>query len=176
MEEKWKNIEGFPYYQVSNFGKVKSLKGYGSVQERILKPMKKRDGYLQVCLHKDGKFQKTVHRLVAEAFLPNPNNLSEVNHKNEDKTKNVIVLNEDGSINEEASNLEWCDHSYNVVYSKAKAVLQCDKQGNFIREWPSTNEVQRQLGFSIGNISRCCLGKRKQAHGFIWRYKNEEQI
>lgn len=176
MEEQWKDIFGFEgLYQISNFGRVKSLKGCRGVQERILKSLKNKDGYLQVVLCKNGKiFHKLIHRLVAQAFLPNPNNLPEVNHINEVKTDNVIILNEDESINEEASNLEWCDHSYNVVYSKAKAVLQCDKQGNFIREWPSTNEIQRQLGFSHGNISYCCLGKLKQAYGFIWRYKNEE--
>lgn len=175
--EHWNEIEGFPYYQVSNFGKVKSLK-FG--KERILKPSKMPNGYLHVCLFKDGKPNwRLIHRLVAEAFIPNPNSLPCVNHKDENKKNNHV------------ENLEWCDVKYNTNYGtrnervakaetnhpqKSKAVLQLSLDGTFVKEWPSAMEIQRQLGFRCGNISHCCLGGRyKTAYGFIWKYKNDEQ-
>lgn len=174
MEEQWKNIEGFPYYQVSNFGRVKSLK---NGKERILKPKKHKTGYLHIALFKNGKhYWRLIHRLVAEAFLPNPNNLSDVNHKDENPQ------------NSNLENLEWVDHKTNINYGtgierraktqtnhqNSKTVFQYNLDGTFIREWPSLKEVQRQLGFNNGSISACCLGKCKTSYGFIWKYKNEE--
>lgn len=162
MNEIWKDIKDFiGLYQVSNFGRVKSLK-WG--KERILKPRKLKCGYFAVILYKDGVTKSYfIHRLVAQAFLPNPNNLPQVNHKNENKTDNRV------------ENLEWCDQKYNCQYSFAKTILQFDKKGNFITEFPSTMEVYKQLGYGKGNISACCNGKRKSCGGFIWRYKNDEQ-
>jgi hypothetical protein len=120
-----------------------------------------------------------VHRLVAQHFVSNPDNYTDVNHKDEDKTNNA------------AANLEWCTAKYNLNYgtcrarmaaklkgrrglvnwSRAKAILQYDKSGNFIKEWPSTIEVQRQTGFAQPHISDWCRGKRKSAYGYIWRFK-----
>lgn len=178
--EEWKPIEGFEeLYHVSNYGRVKSLPRRGTINEtRILKPCKNRDGYLQVCLYKDSTKQyKTIHRLVAEAFLPNPNNLPCINHKDENKENNNV------------ENLEYCDIAFNNSYgtrnervSKAmtngklsKTVLQYDRNGNFIREWPSAREIERQLGFVNGNICKCCIGKPhyNTAYNFIWRYKDD---
>ena len=177
-----KDLEGL--YKVSNFGRVKSLgngKSYNS-KERILKPDTSRNGYLKVLLYKDGKKKKfLVHRLVAEAFIPNPNNLPCVNHKDEDKTNNYVGTPENDYMD---GNLEWCSHEYNINYGtrnersakaringkKSKRVLQFTLDGELIREWPSISECGRN-GFCIGNICECCQGKLKSHKGYIWRYK-----
>lgn len=161
MIEEWRNVPGYEgLYEVSNLGRVKNIK-----TERILKPGKNNLGYLQVALYKNG-LQKTVkvHRLVALAFLSNPQNLHEINHKDEDKTNNTV------------ENLEWCTHEYNMNYGTRierlyKPVLQFDLLGNFIREWPSMIKVYEELGISRGNISSCCSGKLKTVGGFVWRFK-----
>ena len=108
--EIWKDIEGYEgYYQVSNFGNVRSVDrvieysdGVKRLRKgRILKPYKNRDGYLTCDLRKNSKHKiSKIHRLVSEAFIPNPSNLPEVNHKDEDKTNNCV------------DNLEWCTRSY----------------------------------------------------------------
>ena len=181
--EIWKPIEGFDNYQVSNLGRVKSTIHHNGTNERILKPLLKKDGYLQIVLYKH-KISKRlyIHRLVAAAFLPNPNNLPCVNHKNENPQNNMVVLNKDGSVNVELSNLEWCDYTYNNNYgtrnerlakTKSKIVLQYSLDGTFIKEYPSIREVERQLGFAQGNISHCCLGKYNQAYGYKWLYKED---
>lgn len=190
MEEIWKDIQGYEdLYQISNYGKVRSLPR-NTTKGKILKPGKMTNGYLQVVLYKDGKrFQKKVHRLVAEAFLPNPNNLPQINHKDENKEKNVIYLNDDGSVNEEASDLEWVTAKENINYGtgierRAKAntngkcskkVFQLNLDGTLLKEWSSTREIQRELGFRQNNISQCCLGKIKTSNGFIWKYKKNEE-
>ena len=156
--EHWKEIDCYEgLYEVSNLGRVKSLK-HG--KEKILKPKKSHGGYLQVCLSKDGhrKFL-LVHRLVAESFIPNPNNLETVNHKDEVKTNNV------------ASNLEWMTRGDNIIYSKACKVQMFDKQtGELLATFPSTHEAGRVTGINQSNISQCCMGNRKSAGGYIWRY------
>lgn len=178
--EIWKPIDGYEnLYEVSNYGRVKSL-GNGksnNSKERFLKASKEGNGYLRVGLSKDGKKKDfKVHRLVASAFIENPNNLPQINHIDEDKQNNHV------------SNLEWCTAEYNNNYGThnervaksltgvfntkvSKAVFQYTKQGEFIAEFPSVSEVQRQLGYPIQHISHCCLGKRKSANGYIWRYK-----
>ena len=169
MEEIWKDKKGYEgHYQVSNWGRVKSIK-FG--KEKILKLIKDKDGYLQVTLCKNNiKKVYKVHRLVAEAFIDNTDNLPQVNHKDENKLNNNV------------DNLEWCDRLYNVRYGtgierrskkRSKPVLQYDLEGNFIKEWVSINECVRN-GYNQGNVAACCRGKRKYHKGFIWRYKNEE--
>ena len=166
-KEIWKDIKGFEgHYQVSDKGRVRSLK-YG--KERILKPERTHNGYLRVGLLKNrNRKMFMVHRLVGQAFLSNPHNLPQINHKDEDKTNNRV------------ENLEWCDGKYNMNYGTrtqrvtekvSKTVLQYTKTGEFVKEWKSTHDIERNLGYSKGNISSCCLGKHKWIYGFVWSYK-----
>ena len=114
IEEIWRPIEGYEgLYEVSNTGQIRSLdmylkckgKSYRLQKGKVLSPSKNTDGYLQVGLCCNGKYKKClVHRLVAQVFLPNPDNLPEVNHLDEDKTNNRV------------ENLEWCDRKYNLNY------------------------------------------------------------
>ncbi len=173
--EIWKPIKDFEnLYEVSNFGRVKSLNYRHTEKERILKPSKSNnDGYLQVCLTKDKKtYCKRIHRLVAEAFIPNPNNYREVNHKNENKTDNRI------------ENIEWCDRTYNINYgdrnskminnrkgkTAPKEIIQYTKEGIIINKWNSISDINKQLGYSTGNISACCSGKRNTSYNCKWEY------
>ena len=188
--EVWKTAvyDGEVYeglYKVSNLGKILSLNYNHTGKSKLLKPYDDTRGYLQVKLSKNRKSKNcSVHRLVATAFLDNPENLPEINHKDEDKTNNFVFLNEDGTVNKEKSNLEWCEHKYNTNYgtrnervSKAmtngklsKPVLQLSLSGELIREWPSTMECDRN-GFHFGNVAACCRGEKPQYKGFLWMYK-----
>lgn len=167
MTETWKDIKGYEgLYQVSNCGNV-----FGKRKE--IKQFKDKGGYLKVTLTDGNKLKSFgVHRLVAQAFIPNPDNLPQVNHKDENKENNCV------------DNLEWCTAKYNSNYGtrnrrksqsmingkKAKTVYQYSIDGQFIREWPSLSEIQRQLGFFESNICKCTLGQRKTAYGYIWKY------
>ena len=172
-EAVWRDIEGYEgRYQVSNMGRVKSLgrkDRFGRViKERILEPAVTHNGYLRVGLHVDGKRKMLrVHRLVCEAFHENPDNKSEVNHVNEDKTDN------------RACNLEWstrtenCNHgSRNERVAKAlsKPIGQFSLDGKLIKVWQSACEARRQTGFDQGYVGAVARGKFKQAYGFIWKY------
>lgn len=172
--EIWKDIKDYEgLYQVSNFGNIMSLNYGRTGKPKKMTPYKNKRGYLQVCFRFGGKkTQPFIHRLVAEAFLSNPNNLPEINHKDEDKTNNSV------------ENLEWCTREYNNNYGTrnervskkmtngklSKPVLQFSKTGDFIREYPSTMECERN-GFDRSAVCRCCRGKLKTAYGFIWKYK-----
>lgn len=178
MQEKeiWKNIKYFKGYQVSNFGNVKNLNFHRSGKEGLLSKGKDRCGYLCVDMYRNGKKKrKMIHRLVAEAFIPNERKgiAKEVNHKDENKKNNHY------------SNLEWVTGSENINYGTrnqraafanfngkcSKPVMQYDLEGHFIREWPSLSQIKRETGcIGAGN---CCRGTAKTAYGFIWKFKEE---
>ena len=189
MEEIYKDIKDLEgLYQVSNFGQILSLNYNRTGKPRLMKTGKNKKGYLQVGLYKDGKRKMfRVNRLVAEAFLPNPLNKPYINHKiegDEGKKINIVYINEDGSIDEEKSTIEWVTAKENINYgtciqrrvknqtnrNKSKKVLQFSLSGEFIREWPSTAECGRN-GFNRGHVSSCCNGKLKTHKGFRWKYK-----
>lgn len=165
MEEIWKDKKDYEgHYQVSNLGRIKSIK-FG--KERILKQHIKR-GYYYVGLSKNGIVKRyLVHRLVAQAFIDNPNNYKEVNHKDENKLNNSV------------DNLEWCNAKYNINFGtcierrskkKSKPVLQYTLDGEFVREWSSARECGKN-GFCHQHIGACCRGQLKHYKGFIWKYK-----
>lgn len=171
MEHR-KDVVGFEgLYEVSDLGKVRNAKTL-----RALKPQVRQHGYLSVWLYGETTKQKSIHRMVAEAFCPNPNKKSEVNHKNEDKTDN------------RAENLEWVTHKENSQYGTrpmrigskhhngklSRAIEQYSFDGKLIATYESLAEAERQTGYAKGNICRCAKGDPKYSHayGFLWRYKS----
>ena len=165
MDEIWHDIQGYEgLYQISNKGRVKSLK-WG--KERILKPGWNTGGYLKVYLCKNTEAQdRLVHRLVAEAFIPNLYNKPQVNHLDENKKNNCV------------DNLEWATAKENINFGThneriSRKILQYSKSGEFIREWQGAREIERVLGINNSNIIQCCKGRYKSAGGFIWKYKEE---
>ena len=176
-------IKGFEgRYQISTLGNAISVDRYVEypdghkihLKRKKLKTKINNSGYEVLSIHtKEGYFDKTIHALVAETFIPNPLNLPEVNHKDEVKTNN------------RRWNLEWCSSEYNKHYGTAiermkktltnrkdmsKKVYQYDLEGNLIKEWDSTREAGRN-NFNASAISACCLGKVKTHKGYIWSYK-----
>ena len=149
MEEIWKVIVEHPSYSVSNIGRVKNNK-----TNRLLKQdtSRSRKGYCSVKLDKQNCL---VHRLVAEAFIPNPNNYPLVNHKDENPENNSI------------ENLEWCTSQYNTEYSCGKKIQQLDSEGNVIKEWSSLSEAARAFNIAHSVIWGCC----NNTTGFNWQYK-----
>lgn len=181
MEEQWRSIDAEGRYEISNYGNVRSyvdFHGKRSSNPHLLKPRKGSHGYLMVILYFRGKRIKgyLVHRLVAEAFLPNINNYRCVNHKDEDKTNNKV------------DNLEWCTDKYNHNYGTkserlsksltnhpllSKPVYQMDRQGNIIKEFPSVIEAARAIRGKDTNICKVCKNERYRhtAYGYRWKYK-----
>ena len=169
--EEWRDVVGYEgLYMVSNIGNVKSLQrtakskncSIRTVSEKLRKINKNKSGYLMVILNKEGKRKgMKIHRLVAEAFIPNPLNLPQVNHRNEIKSDNRV------------ENLEWCTQDYNNKYGtrteRTSKKVKCLETGVV---YPSTIEIQRSLGFSSANISRCCNKKHyyKTVGGFHWEW------
>ena len=179
--EEWKDIPNYEgLYRASNLGRVKSLERIDALghrlKEKILKPSITHNGYYRVMLWKKsiGKFYM-VHRLVWSAFNdPIPEGL-QVNHINEIKADNRLSnLN----LMTPKENTNWGTGIERMAKKQinrkdqSKPVLQFDLQDNFIKEYPSTKQAERELGFDQGHICNCCNGKQKTAYGFKWKYKN----
>lgn len=172
MKEQWRTAiydgEIYEDFEVSNLGRIKSLNYRRTGKAELMNPSENTDGYFKVNLRKNGE-NKTcyVHRLIAQTFIPNPENKPEINHIDEDKTNNRV------------DNLEWKWHKDNINHgthnersakARSKPVLQFSLTGDFIREWESTMECGRN-GFNQGAVAACCRGKLLQYKGFLWMYK-----
>ena len=189
MKEEWKDIKDLEgLYQVSNWGRILSLNYKNTGKPGLMNPYKGKGGYLQFNLWKNRKPKLClVHRLVAETFLPNPKGKPCVNHRiegKEGKSINMVIFNEDGSIDKERTTIEWVTYEENNNYEtrneriakantngiRSKPVLQFTLDGEFVREYPSVSECERN-GFFQSAVIRCCRGELKQYKGFIWMYK-----
>ena len=188
--KEWREIDGFPNYMVSNTGETKSLNYNKTGREKVLIPHKLSNGYLGINLYDGNKRScyRLIHRLVAQAFLPNPNGYSIINHKDENRSNNSV------------NNLEWCSYKYNLNYGNRNSklsnsltnnpffsipVLQYSKTREFLNEFPSIAEAAKTINngnikAAVTNILKCCRGvadtqfgivRRKTAYGYIWKFK-----
>lgn len=194
LNEEFRDIEGFEgHYQISNYGRVKSLKrklkqynGYGvcehNYKERILAPATTKQGYLIIGITKKSKmYAFQVHRLVGKAFIPNPNNLPEINHKKGIKTDNRVC------------ELEWCTRLYNqqeaerlgLIHSPMriigkghpsnKKIIRTDDEGKNIKEYYSITNASKEIGVSVQHLSYCIIHNKtdKITHSY-WKYAKEK--
>lgn len=185
MKEIWTDIKGYEgLYQVSNLGRIKSLNFNHTQKSQIMKATVTKGGYLKIHLDKNGERKYVVvHRIVAESFIPNNENHPLVLHK--------IPVSKGGT--NEATNLYWGTYSDNMKdrtrdghfknprlnkFGKdnptCKPIIQCDLNGNKIKEWDSITQASSELNISFTNIAKCCKGGkyRKTAGGYIWKYKD----
>jgi len=167
-EEIWRALPSVTGVEVSTFGRVRTLdkvvsngRGTYLVKGRVLKPFGSGNGYLCVSIKVDGKWtKKTIHRLVAQAFIDNPDNLPQVNHKDCDRTNNDI------------KNLEWCDGFYNQQYrqkygaSQRQPIFAVNLTTLEVSRFKSQIEAGRVLEVDKGNINKVIKGKLKQANGY----------
>lgn len=178
--EIWKDVPSYEgLYQVSNYGRVKSLsrKAYNHfTKERIMTQVTTKKGYKQVRLHNGKKSQGfRVHRLVANTFISNSDNKPQVNHIDGNKQNNCV------------DNLEWVTPKQNMRHAvdngllrdvsgnhnpNCKTINQYDLNGNFIKQWKSMYEIHKELGINRHSIRNCCTGVLKTSHNYIWRYKD----
>ena len=189
MERIWKDIKGYEgLYQVSNCGEVRKLRFINNITNKekifMITPQKINSGYYKIVLYKNAVYKnKTIHRLVAETFIPNPNNYPCVNHKDGNKNNNNV------------ENLEWCTYSENAKHAyknnlttaaakgkyggenpKAIKVNMIDKNTNkVIKQFDSQIEAAKYIGVKRScHIVSCCKGRLKTAYGYKWMYANRE--
>ncbi len=185
MEEIWKDIEDYEgYYQISNLGNVKSLDYRRRGYSKNLTPKINNRGYAWVELAVNGLKQYfLIHRLVATAFIVNPNKYPIVNHIDENPLNNIV------------DNLEWCTSSYNALYSRERhdyeskivrignrktsthrrrceSINQYTLDGLLIRKWEDSLQIRNNMNANQTSILECCEGKRKTAYGFKWEFAN----
>ena len=172
MEEIWKDVKGYEgLYQVSNLGRVKSFDTKDKLDRirkgRILKGYKQGGGYLQVSLYKNGKHKKYIHRLVAQAFIPNPEHKPQVNHIDEIKTNNMV------------SNLEWSTSKENLNHGTRNErssrkhsipIIASNLKTGESTDFCSAKECARQLGLCQQSISKVLVGQLRQTGGYKFKY------
>lgn len=176
MKEVWKILNCNNNYEISNLGNIRNKKG------KIIKQQNKK-GYMQIGL-RDGKAKKwyIVNRLVAIEFL-DKNDFKKMPYENEiDMNKLTVNHKDENKLNNNVNNLEWCTYSYNINYGnrnkkvskkKSKRIIQYDLNGNFIKQWNSMLEIQRELGIWHSRIGKCCRNITKNVNGYIWKYESE---
>lgn len=179
-DEIWKPISGYEgIYEVSNFGRVRSCDRIVTYNNgvkhkyngKVLRSSNNTHGYLNVTLcNNRGHKTATIHRLVATAFIPNPENKTTINHINEIKTDNRVENLEWMTVKE---NINHGTHNERLAKTQGKPIQQFTRDGKIIAEFWSMHEADRKLGITFKNISACVRGKRKTAGGYIWKYKEE---
>lgn len=178
LVEEWRPVRGYEgLYEVSDWGNVRSVdriiktkKGERHYKGKIIQFFKKEDDYLVCSLYYKGKVKRArVNRLVAEAFIPNPENKNVVDHINGERTNNRV------------ENLRWCtqqeNNNFELYREKkknnpliSKSVYQYDSNNNLINIFPSTKEVERKLGIHSSTVSKWCLGKCNDKKGYKWSF------
>ena len=160
---EWREVKEYSNYEVNQLGEIRHKK-----RQKILKPRDNNGGYQYVNFKINGKNTNfAVHRIVANAFIPNPNGYTEVNHKDYNKKNNCV------------DNLEWVSSSQNKQHSylkqenkksRGKAVNQYTKEGVFLKTFDSVSDAAKELGCCVAAISNCCLGRTKTSQGFRWSF------
>ena len=160
---EWREVKEYSNYEVNQLGEIRHKK-----RQKILKPRDNNGGYQYVNFKINGKNTNfAVHRIVANAFIPNPNGYTEVNHKDYNKKNNCV------------DNLEWVSSSQNKQHSylkqenkktRGKAVNQYTKEGIFLKTFDSVSDAAKELGCCVAAISNCCLGRTKTSQGFQWSF------
>lgn len=160
---EWREVKEYSNYEVNQLGEIRHKK-----RQKILKPRDNNGGYQYVNFKINGKNTNfAVHRIVANAFIPNPNGYTEVNHKDYNKKNNCV------------DNLEWVSSSQNKQHSylkqenkksRGKAVNQYTKEGTFLKTFDSVSDAAKELGCCVAAISNCCLGRTKTSQGFRWSF------
>lgn len=197
--EIWKDIIGYEgLYQVSNLGRVKSLErivicgngcgGMHTVKEKILTPHIEKNGYLRVNLKNLGKSNKlSIHKLVAQAFIPNPNNKQQIDHINTDRTDNRVEnlrwvtakenCNNPLTLeNKRFANMGNKNPMYNkrgILHHKSKPVIQLTLNNELIKRWDNACIAHKTMNYNQGNISACCRGKIKKYKGYKWGFEQD---